>query len=63
MTSVGKSVSRKDGIGKATGRTRYADDITFSSHQPITAIFEGATPPSGHFSPEILITALQNIFA
>ena len=27
MTSVGKSVSRKDGIGKATGRTRYADDI------------------------------------
>jgi CO/xanthine dehydrogenase Mo-binding subunit len=25
--SVGKSVSRKDGIGKATGRTRYADDI------------------------------------
>ena len=27
MISVGKSVSRKDGIGKATGRTRYADDI------------------------------------
>src|SRR5438270_2447393 len=27
MSSVGKSVSRKDGIGKATGRTRYADDI------------------------------------
>ena len=27
MTSVGKSVSRKDGIGKATGSTRYADDI------------------------------------
>jgi CO/xanthine dehydrogenase Mo-binding subunit len=27
MTAVGKSVSRKDGIGKATGRTRYADDI------------------------------------
>lgn len=25
--SVGKSVSRKDGIGKATGATRYADDI------------------------------------
>jgi CO/xanthine dehydrogenase Mo-binding subunit len=25
--SVGKSVSRKDGIGKATGRTKYADDI------------------------------------
>src|SRR5215213_9307746 len=29
MISVGKSVPRKDGIGKATGRTRYADDITF----------------------------------
>ena len=27
MTSVGKSVPRKDGIGKATGATRYADDI------------------------------------
>ena len=25
--SVGRSVPRKDGIGKATGRTRYADDI------------------------------------
>jgi CO/xanthine dehydrogenase Mo-binding subunit len=27
MTSVGKSVPRKDGIGKATGQARYADDI------------------------------------
>ncbi len=27
MTSVGRSVSRKDGIGKATGGSRYADDI------------------------------------
>jgi CO/xanthine dehydrogenase Mo-binding subunit len=27
MTAVGRSVSRKDGIGKATGRARYADDI------------------------------------
>jgi CO/xanthine dehydrogenase Mo-binding subunit len=26
-TAVGRSVSRKDGIGKATGRARYADDI------------------------------------
>jgi CO/xanthine dehydrogenase Mo-binding subunit len=25
--AVGKSVSRKDGIGKATGRAKYADDI------------------------------------
>jgi CO/xanthine dehydrogenase Mo-binding subunit len=29
MTAVGKSVSRKDGIGKATGGAKYADDITF----------------------------------
>jgi CO/xanthine dehydrogenase Mo-binding subunit len=27
MPSVGRSVSRKDGIGKATGRSLYADDI------------------------------------
>ena len=27
MPAVGQSVKRKDGIGKATGRTRYADDI------------------------------------
>ncbi|MDQ6634816.1 MAG: xanthine dehydrogenase family protein molybdopterin-binding subunit [Gemmatimonadota bacterium] len=26
-TAVGRSVSRKDGIGKATGRAKYADDI------------------------------------
>lgn len=29
MTTVGKSVARKDGIGKATGGAKYADDITF----------------------------------
>ena len=29
MTAVGQSVSRKDGIGKATGQTRYADDLEF----------------------------------
>ena len=28
-TAVGQSVSRKDGIGKATGGARYADDLTF----------------------------------
>jgi CO/xanthine dehydrogenase Mo-binding subunit len=27
MPAVGTSVSRKDGIGKATGRARYADDL------------------------------------
>jgi RNA-directed DNA polymerase len=43
--------------------TRYADDITFSSHQPITALFEGQVPASGHFRLELLVSALRNIFA
>lgn len=30
MSAVGNSVARKDGIGKATGAARYADDLTFS---------------------------------
>src|SRR3982751_2023372 len=29
MPAVGNSVSRKDGIGKATGRAMYADDLVF----------------------------------
>ena len=29
MAAVGQSVKRKDGIGKATGTARYADDLTF----------------------------------
>jgi len=29
MTAVGNSVARKDGIGKATGGARYADDLVF----------------------------------
>ena len=29
MPAVGRSVARKDGIGKATGRARYVDDLTF----------------------------------
>src|SRR5437764_16120 len=29
MTAVGQNVPRKDGIGKATGKALYADDITF----------------------------------
>lgn len=40
--------------------TRYADDITFSSHQPMTALFEGAVPPAGHFSPDHLALPLRN---
>ncbi len=30
MRAVGTSVARKDGIGKATGATKYADDLHFS---------------------------------
>src|SRR6476620_3579285 len=30
MTAVGSNVTRKDGIGKATGRAQYADDLVFS---------------------------------
>ena len=29
MPAVGRSVARKDGIGKATGAARYADDLVF----------------------------------
>jgi CO/xanthine dehydrogenase Mo-binding subunit len=29
MGAVGHNVKRKDGIGKATGRTKYADDLVF----------------------------------
>src|SRR3954469_2155287 len=29
MTAVGSNVPRKDGIGKATGAARYADDLVF----------------------------------
>jgi retron-type reverse transcriptase len=37
--------------------TRYADDITFSSHQPMTALFEGPLPASGNLPPELLVPA------
>jgi retron-type reverse transcriptase len=43
--------------------TRYADDITFSSNQPMTAAFGGPVPPSGHFSPELLVPILRQVFA
>lgn len=39
--------------------TRYADDITFSSYQPPAPLFEGAVPPVGRFSPELLATNLR----
>lgn len=41
--------------------TRYADDITFSSFQPPSALFEGSTPESGNFDPEILSKKLSSI--
>lgn len=42
--------------------TRYADDITFSGHQPMMALFEGAPPPAGRFSPDLLAPSLSNLF-
>lgn len=43
--------------------TRYADDITFSSRQPMTGVFEGVIPASGHFNPELLASRLRSIVA
>lgn len=42
--------------------TRYADDITFSSHQPMVKLFEGTIPPVGHVSSNTLSLPLRNIF-
>ncbi|TIS45054.1 MAG: trypsin-like serine protease [Mesorhizobium sp.] len=41
--------------------TRYADDITFSSHQPMVALFEGSAQPSGAFALDLLSSTLRNI--
>lgn len=41
--------------------TRYADDITLSSYQPMTVLFEGSVLPSGHFAPNLLAPAFHNI--
>ncbi|WIJ26936.1 reverse transcriptase domain-containing protein [Devosia sp. RR2S18] len=41
--------------------TRYADDITISSYQPLTGVFEGSVPPAGRFSPDLLSTKLRRI--
>jgi S1-C subfamily serine protease len=43
--------------------TRYADDITFSSHQPMTALFESILPPAGPFAPELLAPKLVAVLA
>ena len=42
--------------------TRYADDITFSSYQPLNGLFEAPLPPAGNFSPDLLKTELRAIF-
>jgi RNA-directed DNA polymerase len=42
--------------------TRYADDITFSSHQPPTALFEATLPPAGRFSPDLFAPRLRDVF-
>jgi RNA-directed DNA polymerase len=42
--------------------TRYADDITFSSHQPPTPLFETTLPPAGRFSPDLFVTKLRAAF-
>ena len=41
--------------------TRYADDITFSSHRPSAGFFKASTPPSGRFSSESLSVQLVQI--
>lgn len=43
--------------------TRYADDITFSSYQPLASLFETVAPSSGSFAPDILSSDLAGIFA
>lgn len=52
------------GIAKETRSiyTRYADDITFSSHQPLTGLFETTLPSAGRFSPDLLTPKLRDIF-
>lgn len=42
--------------------TRYADDITFSSHQPPTALFEATVPSAGCFSPDLFAPKLRDAF-
>lgn len=42
--------------------TRYADDITFSSYQPPSPLFEAPLPAVGRFSLEMLAPALRGAF-
>jgi retron-type reverse transcriptase len=43
--------------------TRYADDITFSSYQALTSLFDGPVPPAGRFSPDLLSVPFKAIFS
>lgn len=43
--------------------TRYADDITFSSHQPMTPLFEGPLPSAGSFAPQLLKPTLSALIS
>ncbi|NKK36822.1 hypothetical protein GFL72_19580 [Rhizobium leguminosarum bv. viciae] len=43
--------------------TRYADDITFSSYQPLSGLFDGVPPPAGNFDVELLTAELKQSFA
>ncbi|WP_162627616.1 reverse transcriptase family protein [Erythrobacter sp. KY5] len=41
--------------------TRYADDITLSSHQPMASAFDGPIPPAGTVQSELLDPELRGI--
>ena len=42
--------------------TRYADDLTFSSYQPLGTLFAGGVPPTGNLSPDLLTPRLIAAF-
>lgn len=43
--------------------TRYADDLTFSFHQPPVAFFESTLPVAGRFSPDALKKSFLEAFS
>lgn len=43
--------------------TRYADDISLSSHQPMSIVFDGIVPSAGNLPRESLGAEIKNIFA